>query len=488
MAFLGIDVGTTACKTVLYDLQGVAISAAREEYKLHHPRSGWAEINPLKMWNAVKKCIYETVKKSNHHVEALAISSHGEGVIPLNQKNVVIGAEIVSFDCRAAEETKELEAKFHKKYFFEQCGHILSPAGTLAKIMWMNNHPDYFREKPCAFVCAGDYIAFRLTGNRVIDFSLASRTMLLNVHTKVWNHELMEYVKISENQLSKPVASGEIIGNVSKECADELRLSADTVVVAGGHDQPCAMVGAGALAPGKAVYSMGTTETLICSMKEFKSELYNHGLCCYPHVLEGQYITLPGNYTGGNLLKWFKDTFIVSGDETYSYHRMMEEMADYPSGLLVLPHFTMTGSPWNDSESYGMISGLTLSTKRGEVIRALQEGVTMEMLLNLELLRKQGMGVEELITVGGSVRSKKLMQLKADVLGICLSVPEDPEAACRGAAYLAGLPVNKKSEEFSLGSNKPESVLFPNKELHGQYINHLVRYNKMYQAQKEIWR
>jgi len=488
MALLGIDVGTTACKTVLYDLQGVALSAAREEYKLEHPKSGWAEISPTRMWNAVKKCIYETVKKCNHHVEALAISSHGEGVIPLNHKNEVIGAEIVSFDGRSIEETKELEAEFGKRYFFNWGGQMLSSAGTLTKIMWMNNHPHYLGEKPDAFVCAGDYIALRLTGDRVIDFSLASRTLLLDVHAKVWNCELMEYAKISEEQLSKPVVSGTIIGNINKECADELGLSANTVVVAGGHDQPCARVGAGALAHDQAVYSVGTTETLICGMEEYQPELYSQGLCCYPHVLDGQYITLPGNFTGGNLLKWFKNTFIVSGDEAYSYHQMMEEMVDYKSGILVLPHFTTTGSPWNDSESNGMISGLTLSTTRGELIRALQEGVTMEILLNLELLKKKGIRVEKLLAVGGGVKSKKLMQLKADVLGVVLSIPKDSEAACKGAAYLAGCSISKNGGEFSLGNDEFESVLLPNKEMHRQYINYLVRYNKMYQAQKEIWR
>lgn len=488
MALLGIDVGTTACKTVLYDFQGAVLNSAREEYKLYHPQNGWAEINPWEMWSAVKKCISDTVKSSVRKVEALAISSHGEGVIPLNKKLEVIGAEIVSFDCRSIEETRALENKFGKKYFFERGGQLLSSTGTLSKIMWMNNHTDYLGEKPYAFVCAGDYIAFRLTGSRVIDFSLASRTMLLDVHKKAWNHELMEYAGISPNQLSVPVQSGTVIGNIHKGCAGELGLSVDTVVIAGGHDQPCAMIGAGALHPGKAVYSMGTTETLICSMKEFKGELYDQGLCCCPHVLEGQYITLPGNFTGGNLLQWFKNILVVSECESYSYNEMMEEMADYPSGILLLPHFTATGSPWNDSQSCGMISGLTLSTRRGELIRALQEGVTMEMLLNLQLLKQQEVAVEELIAVGGGAKSQKLMQLKSNVLGVSLSIPKDCEAACKGAAYLAGRTVSGQGSAFTLGSNEPEYVVFPDKEMYGQYMHNLVRYSKMYQAQKEIWR
>ncbi|PWJ48530.1 FGGY-family carbohydrate kinase [Faecalicatena contorta] len=488
MGLLGIDVGTTACKTVLYDFQGAVLNSAREEYKLYHPRNGWAEINPWEMWSAVKKCIRDTVKSSGRKVEALAISSHGEGVIPLNKKLEVTGAEIVSFDCRSIEETKELEKKFGKKYFFEQGGQLLSSTGTLSKIMWMNKHTNHLVQKPYAFVCAGDYVGFQLTGNRVIDFSLASRTMLLNVHEKAWNDELMEYAGISPNQLSVPVQSGGVIGNVHKGCARELGLSADTAVIAGGHDQPCAMIGAGAFQPGEAVYSMGTTETLICSMKEFKRELYDQGLCCCPHVLEGQYITLPGNFTGGNLLQWFKNILVISQCEGYNYDKMMEEMADYPSGILLLPHFTATGSPWNDSESRGMISGLTLSTTRGELIRALQEGVTMEMLLNLQILKQQGVEVKELIAVGGGAKSRKLMQLKSNVLGVRLSIPKDCEAACKGAAYLAGRTVSGRGNTFAFEGEKPEYVVVPDKEMYGQYMHSLVKYSKMYRVQKEIWR
>lgn len=488
MNLLGIDVGTTACKTVLYDEQGTVLGSARAEYKLLHRRSGWAEIDPLKLWEAVKKCIYATVKTSKSPIDALAISSHGEGVIPLNQRYEVIGAEIVSFDARSGNEAKELEAKYGKRYFFEQGGQLLSAVGTLTKIMWMNKHPHDFGQKPYAFVCAGDYIAYQLTGSRAIDYSLASRTMLFNVHTGNWIEELMEEAGLNPSQLSRPVPSGSIIGNVSPKCADELGLSANTVVAAGGHDQPCALVGAGALDAGEALYSMGTTETLVCSMAEFQTGLYQYGLCCYPHVIAGQYITLPGNFTGGNLLKWFKDMVAVNANGSYHYDTMMEEMTDTPSDLLLLPHFTATGSPWNDSESRGMIAGLTLSTTRGELIRALQEGVTMEMLLNLTLLGKLGITVKALTAVGGGTQSKKLMQLKSNVLGVRFTIPQDCEAACRGAAYIAAAAVSKSGWAFRFPRLKTADTLLPDQEMHRHYCGNLVKYKKLYPIQKEIWR
>ena len=488
MAVLGIDVGTTACKAILYDADGKVLGSAREEYRLGHPQKGWAEINPEEMWNAVKKCIYESVKTSKRKVEALAISSHGEGVIPLNAKNEEVGPEIVSFDCRSIEETKRLETIFGKEYFFECGGQLLSSVGTATKIMWMNANPAYFKEKPYAFVCAGDYIALKLTGERVIDFSLASRTMLLDVHKKIWNEELLDYIGIREDVLSKPVQSGTVIGKVSRSCAEELGMLADTIVIAGGHDQPCAMVGAGATHPNAAIYSMGTTETLVCSMQQFTPTLYEQGLCCYPHVLKEQYVTLPGNFTGGNLLKWLKNMLITSSDATYGYEEMLEEMVDYPTAMLLLPHFTATGSPWNDSDSRGMISGLSLDTTRGEFIRLAQEGVTMEILLNLEELKKRGVHIKELIAVGGGTASEKLMQLKANILGIPLLIPENCEAACKGVACLAGVAIGWSKDEFLPYKGSICKEFLPDRELHGQYLENLIKYNRMYQSQKEIWR
>ncbi|MGL6198220.1 MAG: FGGY-family carbohydrate kinase [Lachnospiraceae bacterium] len=487
MAWLGIDVGTTACKAILYDSLGLALESTRKEYRLKHPQNGWAEIDPLEMWEAVKVCVRQVAKGSEREIKALAISSHGEGVIPFDAQYKEIGPEIVSFDNRSVQEAKELEEAFGRAYFFERGGQLLSSVGTLSKIMWMNKHSYYLGGKAYAFMCAGDYIAFKLTGRRVIDYSLASRTMLFDVHTKEWNHELLEYVGLEPTQMSKPVQSGTFIGDICKECSNDLGLPANIAVVAGGHDQPCAMLGSGVLEPSTAIYSTGTTETLVCSINKFKPEMYKYGLCCYPHVLKEQYITLAGNFTGGNLLQWFKSILVTSGEEVYSYKEMMDEMVDYPSKIMVLPHFTTTGSPWNDSESFGMVSGLSLTTTRGELIRAFQEGVTMEILLNFELLNQLGVDIKKMIVVGGSTRSEKLMKMKADILGVPLSIPKDGEAACRGAAYLASEFCGAGMIFFS-DDDKQENKMFPDVDTHRHYIHNLIKYKRMYQGQKEIWR
>jgi len=492
---LGIDVGTTACKAVLFDADANAVANARKEYKLQSFQNGRAEIDPNEMWKAVKFCICKIVEQCNGKIVALAVSSHGEGVIPLDAVGSPLGMEIVSFDTRSINEAKELEKKFGHRYFFEKGGQILNSAGSITKIMWMKKYL-HLSEEPSAYVCAGDFITMKLSGERVIDYSLAARTMMLDIHKKQWNEELIEFIGLDKCQLSIPIQGGTLVGYIQKEVALETGLNEDALIVSGGHDQPCAILGTGITSTGEAAYSLGTTETLICTMERFGEKLYHYGLPCYPHVLEGQYITLPGNFTGGNLLQWYKNTFADKEQELSKelhkdvYEILMEEMSDRPSGLIVLPHFTTTGSPWNDSQSQGMIIGLQLSTTKGEYIRALQEGVTLEILLNITLLKEIGISLNKLVAVGGSTKSKKLMQLKADVLGIPLYVPEKMEASCKGAAFLAGYGlgiVDKKQKAWMMDCRKDKYFL-PSFEIHRQYLQIFVKYRKMYAAGKKIFK
>ncbi|GMQ56189.1 xylulokinase [Vallitalea sediminicola] len=493
---MGIDIGTTACKVAVYDENANVISMSRKEYKLSYPRSGWAEIDPNEMWEAVKFCIGVVVKQCKEKITAISVSSHGEGVIPLDRMGNPVGAEIVSFDTRSMNETYELENKFGKKYFFDKGGQILASTGTITKIIWIKKHYDLLKKTPYAYVCAGDYIIMRLSGQRIIDYSLAARTMMLDIHKKEWNQELMEYVGLKEEQLSIPLQSGTVVGTVRKKIAFEIGLNADALIVTGGHDQPCGMIGAGAIQEGEAAYSLGTTETLVCSMKNFVGKLYEYGLPCYPHVLKNQYITIPGNFTGGNLLQWYKNLFafeeqeIAKKENKNVYDILMEEMTNQPSEVIVLPHFTTTGSPWNDSMSRGMIVGLQLSTTKGEYLRALQEGVTLEILLNLQLLKKAEIKVKWLIAVGGSTKSKKLMQLKTDVLGVPIHIPTNVEAACKGAAFMAGYGIGIFNKSYNNWSRTGETDIWltPCSEKHKLYLNKFKKYKRMYSIQKEILR
>lgn len=495
MALVGIDAGTTACKVTAFSEEGRVLAGARQEYRLHHPRDGWAELNPQEIWGAVVHGLKMVMGECGEPIKGVAVSSQGEGLVPLDENKEAAGPVIVSFDLRSREQTQRLRNEFGDRYFFEKGGQLLASMGTVTKIMWSQEHSGYFEKPPKYYLCVGDYILFRLTGVMVSDYSLASRTMMVDIRNKLWNQELLSYMEICESQLPALAQAGTYAGKLTKKTAEEIGISNQITVVVGGHDQPCAMLGTGANGIGEATYSLGTTETLVCSLDSFRMELYDLGLPCYPHVLNNRYITLPGNFTGGNLLGWYKNNFaeyenlIAVNKNRDIYDILMDEMDDELSPLLVLPHFTVTGSPWNDSESYGLITGLQLSTTKGQYIRGLQEGVTMEILLNLLMLRKIGTWEKLLYVVGGGTKSRKLMQLKADVLGIRLYVPEVYEAPCRGAAILAGQGCglfNHPESTWSLPVDETR-IWNPDRELHEKYLEKFQKYERLYPAVKAIF-
>jgi xylulokinase len=489
MGLLGIDVGTTACKTVLFNENGRQIAFSSHSYRMRFPRSGWAELDPGEVWNAVQNCVSDIVKSGADLIDAIAVSSQGEGLVPTDLKGNPVGNIIVSFDNRSEEQSDSLKNAIGEDRLYRITGHLPGPMWTASKIMWLIQHTQGDASQ-MRFNCVGDYIVSRLGVKPMIDFSLAARTMLLDVNKKDWSQEILDAAGIRREQLPQAVSAGTPIGRVSFDIARSLGLENEPIVVAGGHDQPCVMIGSSG---GKATYSTGTTETLICAMDSFNYSLKAYGLACYPHVVDGCFITLAGNFTGGNLFDWFINMFcgeekLVSQREHFNiYDALLDELPDGPSGLISLPHFTVTGSPYNDAQSHGMIVGLGLGTTRGEVLGALLEGVTYEIRLNIEILGKLGIAVDRSSITGGSTKSAKWVQLKADVLGIPLKI-SDMSAAAKGAALLAGKGLGLFDRVTDIwNADDGDEYVYPRSGFVEYYRDQFEKYKRLYPALKHIY-
>jgi len=494
MAVLGIDLGTTACKVAAFGNDGRIMAVARREYRIIRPRDQWAEINPFELLAAVKSAVSEVKEKCSESILAVSFSSQGEGVVPLDNNYKPVGNIIVSFDRRTLGQTEKLRKILGEDFFYKTGGQVLASMGTAPKIMWILENPSFVSQKPSYFACVGDFVLGSFGCRPTIDYSLAARTMMFDVHNYTWSQQILDAVGITANMLSEVRKAGTIAGRISSDAAEEYNLSPDTIIVTGGHDQPCAMLGAGATGKGEAAYSLGTTETLICSMDSFNERLKDYGLPCYPHIVGNEYITLPGNFTGGILLQWYKDQFgglerKIAADEVRDvYDVILEDMEEKPSRLLVLPHFTVTGSPYNDDRSTGLIMGLQLDTTKGEFIRGLLEGVTYEILLNITLLHELGIDVSRLIAVGGGTKSRKIVQLKCDILGVPILVPKGTESSCKGAALLAAKAIGLIDDIRSDWREKGDNVIeyFPNREYNEYYRNQFEKYKLLYPLVKKI--
>jgi xylulokinase len=289
--------------------------------------------------------------------------------------------------------------------------------------------------------------------------------------------------------LARPQPSGRIVGTIDKSLSRNLDLADNAFVVTGGHDQPCGALGAGVTNPGMAMYATGTVECITPAVTEpiFSDNLYKSNLCTYDHNVEGMYVTVAYSLTGGNILKWYRDEFgqmevaQAKKEGKNVYQHLLEKMDDHPSKLFVLPYFTPTGTPYFDTKTKGAIFGMRLSTSRGEFLRALLEGVTLEMRLNLEILEKSGYNINEIRVIGGGAKSQIWTQLKADVLGKKMTTVLVPEAGCLGVAMLAcsadmGIPVRELANSWA----KPDLEVNPNDE-------NIKIYNKKFEIYRQLY-
>ncbi len=445
--YLGIDIGTSGCKAVIFDDAGHQVSDSYRGYDLISEHPGWAELDTGEV---IEKC-FDVIRESASNIDSkairgLGISSQGEAFTIIDEKGKALCNALVSSDIRANELIKPWTERFGEERLYTITGHTPHPMFSLFKLLWIRENYKEIWGKAHRILCFEDLLQYRLgIKSPSMGWPLAGRTMLFDVVNHKWDSAILDAAGLKKGQLSVPLQSGSLAGYIDPRIAAGLNLSASTFIVTGGHDQPCSALGAGAIEPGMAVFASGTVECITPAFERavFTPELRKNNLCTYDHTAPGMYATVAFSLTGGNILKWFRDQF---GDAEVERARMenrdpfellIDAMPEKHSDLLVLPYFTPSGTPYFDVSVKGAITGMDLTTTREDILKALLEGVALEIRLNLEILRESGYEVKELRMIGGGARSRKHVQLKSDVIGMPVTIPDVTEAGCLGVAMLA---------------------------------------------------
>lgn len=447
MAFLGIDVGSTALKATLYSVDGAMLCSKALEYG---ERKSPEELPAEVLWETLKSAIVAIVSTSGHaDIKAAAISSHGESFVPVDRFGVATGPFVLNTASMGTKDAVAFSEHFGRSIIFERTGLPPHSMYSLPKIRWLKHaRPESFRSA-AMFLCVEDYLLTRLGVGSFISASLASRTMALDIESATWIDEFLAFAGISAANLSVPVASGTSLGRASPKICSELGIPHSVQWVAGGHDQGCCSLGAGGIREGIAVDGTGTFECI--SIPVTAPVLKDAALNCnFPtefHTVPNLKLTL-SYIAGGVALKWFRDVVgrrevdLASSSGKDAYELILSNLPKEPTHLFVLPHLVGTGTPWLNSEAKGAVVGIDPGTSFEAFAKASIEGVTLEMQWNLELQEAIGIHVGRIHAVGGGSRSPQWLQMKADIFDReVLAVPG--EASCAGAAICAAMGVGQ---------------------------------------------
>lgn len=496
MSTIGLDIGTSGCKAVAFNQEGLELASSYREYAVLRPRESWAELDSVDVLSKCFDILRELNSKIDDPVQAIGISSQGEAFTPVGPGEEIIGHAMVSSDSRAVETIPDFIDSFGEEKLYAITGHTPHPLFTLFKLIWIQQHQPWIWKEARYFLCFEDLLHLKLGIQPHISWPMAGRTMLFDVFKHEWSQEILAAIGLDVSRLAKPVPSGRIIGYIKKDIAKELGFNNEVCVVSGGHDQTVAALGAGIVSPGLCMYATGTVECFcpMLSKPAFSEKLRQNNLCCYDYPMEGNYTSVAYSLTGGSILKWLRDEFgyeekmKADAMDGNAYTYLLEKMPDKPTKLLVLPYFSATGTPYFDPGAKGAIIGLQHSTTKGEITKAMLEGVALEMKLNLQLMEEAGMYVDTFVATGGGTRNDVWTQLKADVLNKKVIVRSIDEAGCYGASLLAQSALkNIPLIELIQAVNESDKVFLPDPEKAREYEKKFDSYKGLYPVLKQFW-
>jgi xylulokinase len=491
MSLLGLDIGTTGCKAAAFNIEGEMLAFAYREYPLIFPQAGWIELDGRQVWHHTQEAIREVAAKTKDDpIKALSVSAQGEAVTPLDKNGNILYNSIVTFDTRTSEYVEWWEKRLSKQEIFQTTGMPLHGMYTINKIMWVRDNLPGIFARADKFLCYEDLVFKKLGLTPTIDFSLAARTMAFGLAKKRWSEKILSHAEIDPSLLPEIKPSGTVVGTIPGTVAQQLGLPKGVVAVTGGHDQPCGALGAGIVEPGIAMYATGTVECITPALSRpvLNKRMLENNFSCYPHTCKNMYVTIAFNFSGGSLLRWFRDNFADEERRTARskgidvYDLLISQVPEKPGNLFILPHFTATGTPHFDTKSKGAILGLTLSTTKQDIIKAILEGVTFEMKLNTHLLEKSGVKIDRLHAIGGGAKSEIWMQLKADIMNKPIVSLNVTEAACLGAAILAGAATSEFDSIIDAAKQlaKPKQAYEPDKQRADNYEQKFLLYRQIY--------
>lgn len=447
---IGIDIGTSGTKTVLFDEHGKTVASAMVEYPLYQPKAQWAEQDPEDWKRACLGSMREVMAKSGadmHDVKGIGLSGQMHGLVMLDKANKVLRRSIIWCDQRTAAQCAEITEKVGAKRLIEITANPALTGFTASKILWVRENEPEIYDQCAKILLPKDYIRFCLTGEFATEVSDASGMQLLDVPARKWSGEVLHKLGIDAALLAPVYESCEITGRLSAAAASETGLLPGTPVVGGAGDQAAGAVGNGIVKPGVVSSTIGTSGVVFAYTDKVTIDPLGrvHTFC---HAVPGTWHVMGVTQGAGLSLKWFRDNFCscekesaaLAGIDPYVLMDMQAaKAAPGCGGLLYLPYLMGERTPHLDPDARGVFFGLTAMHTKADLLRAVMEGVSYSLKDCMEVLRDMRIPVSEIRASGGGGRSRLWRQMQADMFGKPIMTVASPEGPALGVALLAGV-------------------------------------------------
>ena len=461
---IGIDIGTSATKAVLFDEAGKAVRSHTVEYPMAQPRNGWAEQNPEDWWQAVQACLTEI---GTENVAGIGLSGQMHGLVMLDAAGEVIRPAILWCDQRTKAQCDEITNLVGKERLIALAANPALPGFTAPKILWVREHEPENYQRCRHILLPKDYIRYKLTGEFATDVSDASGMLLLDIQNRRWSAEILERLQIDPALLPKVYESAEVTGYYH-----------GIPVAGGGGDNACAAVGCGVVRAGKAFTTIGTSGVVFAHTDGMVTDKLGriHTFCS---AVPGKWHVMGVTQAAGLSLKWFRENFAP----TLTYREIDDMIEQVPIGaerLLYMPYLMGERTPHLDESARGIFFGMSAMHEKQHFLRAIVEGVSYSLRDCLEILREAGVPLADMLVCGGGAKSRIWREILAGCFAMPVKTLEAGEGGVLGAAILAGVAAG-------LSPTVEEACDLLIRQDETQAPAHIAEYDRVYQVYRSVY-
>lgn len=483
--YLGLDLGTSEIKAVVIDERGMLLASDGEPLSVQRPHPQWSEQNPLEWWQATHKVIARLRGKLPQRwsqIRAIGLSGQMHGAILLSREGEVLRPAILWNDTRCAEECRELTEKAPELH--QIAGNLAMPGFTAPKLLWIARHEPQIFARTATVLLPKDYLRWMLSGDKVSDMSDAAGTLWLDVAKRDWSDSLLAACGLSRDMMPGLVEGSAPSGHLKPDLARVWGLTDSVIIAGGGGDNAASAVGIGAVNPGDAFISLGTSGVLFAVNDRYRPNPQSavHAFC---HALPQRWHQMSVMLSAASALRWLCQ--LLGTNETTLLSEVAQlSLAEQRLAPVFLPYLSGERTPHNDSLATGVFHGLSHSTGRAELGYAVLEGVTFGTADGLSVLEQAGTQLCGASLIGGGARSTWWAQLMADTLNLPILTHDSGEAGgALGAARLGWLAAGGQEEVVC---RKPEihQRFIPNADRQEALTQRLRQYRQLYRQQVEL--